>query len=290
MSKVSYGISFDLGAKIDMLSIVNAKVLPLMSQAVRAVAAQTAADWKTAVYHAKLWSGEKDAYANSITWKSTGDFTAEVEADYKHAAEIETGRPARDLKKMLDTSEKVRRTEDGRRFLVIPMRHNTPGKGAHARPMPQGVYALAKALEPSRVVAAGTRPSGEVTRLSPKSGMHPSPNQSPYLTSTHSKQAAEVVRRQYAWGGRLTAGGLKAAGLDATSAKRYAGMVKMDTSTPGGSKSSSYMTFRIMMDSQTGKWIIPAQPGMFLAKKVADAMQPKATTAFQAAIKKTLSG
>jgi hypothetical protein len=48
------------------------------------------------------------------------------------------------------------------------------------------------------------------------------------------------------------------------------------------------MTFRIMMDGQTGKWIIPAKPGMFLLRKVVQDMQPKAQAAFEAAVQKTI--
>lgn len=291
MSLISYQITFTAGAQLNLAAGINAKVMPLLNQAVKAIAQQTASDWQEAVYKAKLWSGEKDAYAQSIKWEMTGDFSAMVSTDYKNADEIETGRPPRDLKKMLDTSLKVRRTEGGKRFLVIPMRHNTPGNSAHAKAMPGAVYALAKAMTPSRVVATGQRPSGEVTHLSPKTGMHPSANQTPYLSNPKTKQALTVSRNQYAWGGRLTSAMLKQAGLDAPERRRYAGMVKMDTSTPGGkSKSSAYMTFRIMSESQTGKWIIPAQPGLYLARGVAQAMQPKAEKAFAAAVEKTISG
>lgn len=288
---ISYTISLALGAQLDLSQGIKANVMPLVRQAVKAVAQQTAADWQEAVYQARLWSGERDAYAQSIKWEMTGDFSAMVSTDYKHAADIETGHPQRDLKKMLDTSLKVRRTESGKRFLVIPMRHNTPGNSAHAKAMPGSVYALAKAMTPSRVIATGQRPSGEVTHLSPKTGMQPSANQTPYLSNPKTKQALTVNRNQYAWGGRLTAAMLKEAGMDKADAKRYAGMVKMNTSTPGGkSKSSSYMTFRIMMEGQTGKWIIPAQPGQYLARGVVQAMQPKAEKAFAAAIQKTISG
>lgn len=290
MSAVSYQITFTAGSQIELARGINKKVMPLLNQAVKAIAQQTVADWQEAVYKAKLWSGEKDAYAQSIKWEMTGDFSAMVSTDYKYAAEIETGRPPRDLKKMLDTSLKVRRTEKGKRFLVIPMRHNTPGNAAHAKAMPQAVYGLAKAMTPSRVVATGQRPSGEVTHLSPKTGMQPSATQTPYLSNSKTKQALTVNRNQYAWGGRLTAAMLKSAGMSAQDAKLYAGMVKMDTSTPGKKgKSSAYMTFRIMMEGQTGKWVIPAQPGLFLARGVAQAMQPKAEAAFALAVQKTAS-
>lgn len=285
---LSYRVTFTGAAPMELAGAVTKQVMPLLHQAVRAVAKHTAANWQEAVYKAKLWSGEKDEYAESIQWEMTGDFSALVFTEYKHAAEIETGRPARDLKKMLDASLKVRRTDGGKRFLVIPLRHNTPGHGAHAKAMSPAVYDLAKAMKPSRVVATGERPSGQVTVLSPKTGMHASPKQSPFLSNPKTQQASMVASRKYSWGGRLSGAALKAAGVDPAEAKRYKGMVKMQTTTPGGKKSSAYMTFRIMMDSQTGKWIIPAQPGMYLARDVAQAMQPKAEQAFAAAVKKTM--
>lgn len=283
MTAISYNISFDLGSKLEISAGINAQVLPLMNQTVRAIAQQTAIDWQKAAYQAKLWSVEKDAYMQSIKWAMTGDFTALVESDYKYVQDIETGRPPRDLKKMLDTSSKVRRTENGKRFLVIPMRHNTPGNGALARAMPQGVYELAGAITASKVVSSGQRPSGEVTHLSPKTGMHASAKQSPYLSNPKTKQAATVTALKYAWGGRLTAAAIKGADMDAATAKRYAGMVRF----PDGSGGHSHVTFRIMMEGATGKWIVPAKPGLFLARGVAQAMQPKATAAFALEVKKT---
>lgn len=285
MAQIQYQITFDLASKLEIMSVVNKQVFPMLNQAVRAIAAKTAADWKTSVLKAKLWSVEKDAYANSINWKMTGDFSAYVEADYKYAQEIETGRPARDLKRMLDTSQKVRRTKDGRRFLIIPFRHGTPGaKNA----MPGPVYGLASAMAPSKVVATGQRPSGQVTHLSAKTGMSVAQKQTPYLSNTSSKSANMVSSRAYAWGDRLTRGQLKDAGMDAAMRRRYAGMVKMDTSTPGGGKSSAFMTFRVMMEGSQG-WIIPAKSGLFLAKKTADTMGPKAQSAFAEAIARQLA-
>lgn len=282
---VSYKITFAGGPELGLTGAFNAQVVPLLNKAVRSVAQQTAIDWQKAVNGAKLWTVEKDAYIKSIKWEMTSDFSAVVSTDYKLAGEIETGRGPRDLKKMLLTSQKVRRTTDGRRFLVIPMRHNTPGNGALAKAMPQGVHALASAMAPSRVVGTGQRPSGEVTMLSPKTGMHASTRQSPYLSNPKTKQAAMVASQKYAWGGRLTAGALKGAGLSAAEVKRYTGMVKF----PDGSGGHSHMTFRIMMEGSS-KWVVPAQPGKFLARDVAQTMQPKAAAAFAAAVKKTVSG
>jgi hypothetical protein len=281
---IKYTMNVQAGSLMSLSAGINAQVLPLLNQAVRAVAAATAANWQEAVLRAPgVWSGEKDAYAKSITWKMTGDFSATIETDYKYAAEIETGRPPKDLKKMLLTSPKVRRTTGGKRFLVIPMRQNTTGQTAHATAMPAGIYDLAKAMETSRVASVGERPSGEVTVLSPKTGMHAAAQQSPFLSNPKTRQAATVASRKYAWGGRLTAGAIKGAGFDQATVKRYAGMVKM----PDGSGGHSYTTFRIMMEGSSG-WVIGAKPGLYLAKKVADDMQPRAEKAFEMAVQKTL--
>lgn len=286
---IRYSISFTAGELMQLTAGINRQVLPLLNQAVRAVAQQTAIEWQEAIMRAKLWSGEKDAYVKTITWEMKGDFSAFVSTDYKHAAEIETGRPARDLKRMLDTSTKVRRTKSGKRFLVIPMRHNTSGNDAHAPAMPNSVSRLAKAMEPSRVVNTGERPSGQVVHLSPKTGMSPAAEQTPYLSSLANRKAAQVASREYAWGGRLTRSALKQAGVGLADRKRYGGMVRMDNTSPSGAKSSSFLTFRIMMEGSRG-WVVPAQPGQYIIKGVADSMRPKANAAFEAAVTKTVQG
>lgn len=264
MADIKLSITFDLGAKLDMMAVVNKQVFPLLHQAVDAVGKQTVANWQHAVYTAKLWSGEKDAYAKSITWQMTGDFSGFVEATYEHAEEIEHGRPARDLKKMLNTSKKVRVSNKGVRYLSIPFRHNTPGNDALAKSMPTSVFAMAKALEASMVVGQTTRPSGQ-------KGM----------------QHLSVPQNVYKWGGRLPAG-LTPKLKDHHATDVHAGMVRFDTSTPGGAKSSTYLTFRTMSEKSNG-WIVPPQPGQKIAEGVVNGLQPKAQMAFQQAIKRTLA-
>ena len=275
MSNLSFNISFDLGSALDITAVVNKQVFPLLNQTVRGVAKQLAANWQAEVMQAKLWSGEKDAYMKSITWTMTGDFSAVVEATYKHAEEIETGRPARDLKRMLDTSTKVRRTKTGKRFLVIPMRHKV------SKLESAGLYQAAAALKASSVVGQGQRLSGEVTHLSPSVGMIKAAKQSPFLSNPKTKSPLTVPQNAYAWGDKFKA-------KDVGKQNKWAqGLYRFNTSTPGGGKSSSYLTFRIMMEGQKG-WIIPPQPGQHIAKKVVDDMRPKANAAFAEAIKKQL--
>lgn len=286
---LKYDIHFDLAQRLELAGVVNEKVMPLMRQAVKAVAAATARKWQEQIYAAKLWSGEKDAYAKSIQWQMTGAFSAFIYSDYKYAADIETGRPPRDLKKMLDTSMKVRRTKEGKRFLVIPFRHGVPGSKNEMSP---SVYAMAKALTGSRVDAKIQRPAGQITNLSPFTGMSPASKkmqrQNPFASNTQTRKAAMVTGSMYQWGDRLMKQQLRDLGLSKTEQKRYAGMVRFDTSS-GKQKRSSYMTFRIMMEGSSG-WVVPAQPGQYVLAKVLTEMQTKAEQAFQAAIEKTVAG
>lgn len=276
-----YSIQINLGSTMDILGIINKEVFPYLHQAVNAVGNKVAQNWQEEVYKAKLWSGEKDQYAKSISWQMTGDFSGYVEATYKWAEEIESGRPERDLKKMLNTSLKVRRTKTGKRFLVIPFRHNV-------KDMPPELYAQAKALEASKVTGQSMRRSGEITFLSRKTGMQAASAaqqaKHPFLTNMKTKGPMGVAKNHYQWGGRIAAGffGPNPKGKHDIAS----GMVRFDTSS-GKQKSSSYMTFRIMMEGSQG-WIVPPQPGKWIARKVASDMQPKAEEAFKAAMAWTL--
>lgn len=286
MANMKFSISFDLGSKLDMLKMVNKEVFPLLNQAVRAVTAQTAYNWTEAVYGAKLWSGEKDAYVKSISWKMTGDFTGEVQATYKHAEEIENGRPARDLKKMLNTSLKVRVNKNGTRYLYIPFRHNTPGNDALANSMPPSVYSVAKNLEASMVTGQKLRVSGQVSSAHRERWEKVAASKNSRGSMSSSSKFL-VPQNVYKWGQRLPAGmSQKLQPHHATDP--HAGMVRFDTSTPGGAKSSTYLTFRTMSAKSKG-WIVPPKDGLKIAEKVVNDMRPKANLAFQQAIKKTLS-
>lgn len=262
-------ITFNMASPLDMMGIVTKEVFPYMHQAIDVVGKQVAARWVEAVYKAKLWDGEKDQYAKSISWKMTGDFSGYVEATYKYAKEIEEGRPSRDLKRMLGTSLKVRRTKTGSRFLVIPFRHNLAD-------MPPALQLQAKALTASVVTGMTQRRSGEITGF----GMKPAKVQSAFLSNPKTHGPMMVQQAQYKWGSRIAAGffGPNPKGkVDIA-----AGMVKMDTSS-GKSKSSAYMTFRVMSDKSNG-WIVPPQPGQWIAKGVTQAIAPEAEKLFQKAM------
>jgi hypothetical protein len=274
-----YTFSIDMPSNKDIEKIVNSAVLPRITQAVHAIALQARINWQDAVMKARLWSGEKTPYVASIKMEMTGAFSAVVSSDYKYADDIENGRPPRDLKKMLDTSSKVRRTKDGRRFLVIPLRHNTPGNNALAPSMPTDVYNMAKGLSASSITGSGTRPSGEVTILSRKMGIRPAGSQTPYLSHIKSGNHYLVNKSNYAWGDRLTPVMLQ--GQSKADQKRYAGTTRFRNSAGG----SSYLTFRIMMEGSSG-WVIPSQPGQYFARKVTDELRPMAEKALSEALKR----
>lgn len=260
---VNYGISVDLSGLFAANSELANQIFPRISQAIRAVVHEGEFRWKDAVSKARMAPYEKNLYIASI--KSSIDpsgFSGEIRATYKFAGEIETGRPSRDLKKMLLTSTKTRfiknGTNQGQRYLIIPFRHNVPtesGEGAHAPQMPPHVYAAAKRLSASKVLSAGSvLPS---TRIS---------------ASGHA-----VAQHSYSWGGRLPAGFVPKLRTHHVT-DPYAGMVRFSTPTPGQNgkpptRSSSYMTFRVMREGSSG-WITKPQPGQYLAKKVSDGLQP----------------
>lgn len=264
-----FKISVDLsGIANAVTSVVNQQVFPLLTQAVRGVAQQTAINWVEGIQRANLWSVEKQQYAQSVKAAMTGPFSALVYSDYDKAEEIENGRPPRDLKTMLNTSLKVRVSKKGRRYMFIPFRHTTPGTNG-PNVMSPDVYALAKALTPSSI-------TGQTTRLSGTGA---------YNMKT--QQRLTVPQNTYAWGEKLDfrkeSTWMKAPGAT----RNQQGMYRFDTST-GGAKSSQYLTFRTMAEGSPG-WIVPAQPGLDLAKTVAINMQPLAEKAFGEAINRTLA-
>lgn len=219
------------------------------------IATQIKADWQETIQRSGGKGGlnawERDTYANSLKWEASA-YSARIWSDWKLSDEVEAGRPERDMKMMLRTSTKVRQTKAGKRYLIIPFRHNVPGSNAHAQSMPKEVYAAAKELTKSHVTGMGLRRSA----------------------SGHL-----VAQRTYLWGGKLPEG--LAPKLQSKS-DHYAGMVRMDTSS-GKQKSSAYLTFRVMSEYSSG-WIMPAKPGLFIVQGVVDRMRGAASQSLNDAI------
>lgn len=246
---------------------VIAQSAPAIRAAVERIADATAQQWRREVSNARLWSYEKGQYANSINWSMIAPLTAEITAEYKYAQEIEEGRPARDLKRMLQTSVKTRSNKLGQKYLIIPFRHNTPGNDAHSDAMPADIYAQAKTMMPSLVIGQTLRNSA--------SGAWDMKTRRPLM----------IPKAQYRWGDSLRAG-LAPKMQPHHKTDRYAGMVKMDTST-GKSRSSAYLTFRVMSEASSG-WIVPPKAGLHLVPKVVGVIQPKADAVMAEAIKRAM--
>lgn len=256
--------------KLDMTPLVAVQnavyqaALQRLHGAVEGVLVNMAADWQTAVHKARLWSGERTAYADSITWRMTGDLKGEVEATYRLAEQIENGRPSYDLKQMLGSSLKTRVSKKGARYLIIPFRHNTPGYTAHADDMPDHVYAIARTLAQSRITGMGTRASGTGA------------------LDINTRKALQVPQAKYFWGGRLDPGSMGP--NPKGKVDRFAGMVRFEDTAAKGKPKSIYMTFRVMTEHSKG-WIIGPRPGLKLADGLTQKWGPIAQQEFIAAVK-----
>lgn len=250
---MNFSISLDFSQILMGLGQVNEGAASLIHKGIGITAQKVKEEWADKVSKAPgIWSVERKTYINSLRWEYTGPYSAVVTTDYKIASEIESGRPAKDLKRMLDSSMKVRNSKKGR-YLIIPFRHNVPagdGHSSYAKQMPAHIYAQAKALAPSRVTSIGSRASG--------TGALDIKTKSPFL----------VPQRAYDWGAKLPKGMAPKKSAHHTS-DFYAGMVRMQT----GKNSSAYITFRIMGVWQTGKWIVDAKPGQWIARSVAQSVQ-----------------
>ena len=263
MADAGFSIKIDLGTVMEAGGVVTSSILPRVHEAIGALAAQAQKNWADAVMKAPgIWSEERKAYAGSIKWEYVGDFHARVTTDYDKAGEIEHGRPARDLKVMLNTSMKVRQSKEGKRYLIVPFQHNVPGSSALAPSMPDSVYQIASQLAPSRVTGMGRRVSGTGA------------------WDVGTRAPATVPQRQYSWGDRMEGPGVP---------RNYQGMVRFDVKGQGGAKRSSYLTFRVMKEDSPG-WIVPAKPGLNLVQNVVSGLNPVAEQVIAEAVKRDLGG
>jgi hypothetical protein len=108
-------------------------------RALQKIGMETRSRWADLIEQSPSIPREQKAYVQSLTVENTGPQVS-VYSDWKYAYEIENGRPSRDLKRMLDTSMKVRvstsKKNAGKRYLIIPFRHSTasmPGRCAPRR-------------------------------------------------------------------------------------------------------------------------------------------------------------
>lgn len=269
----NFSVSVDLSEVFAANQAIADAVLPKIGQAVQFVASHGAASWRDQAFKARAlsimpWSIYRDRYLDSISWRNTGQWAAEISSSDPLAQQIDDGLPPYDLKRALGTSKKVRVAKEGgkhagQRYLIIPFQYNTPtasGEGAHAPQMPDDVYAEAKELRTSLISGSTLRVSGQASAgnaarwgalAAGRAARGAGAGSSTFL----------VHQNVYSWGARLQ-----------TSNKRYSGMVRFDTGA-GGAASSKYLTFRVMGEWSSG-WIVPAKPALGFAEKVAGELQP----------------
>jgi len=247
---MSYAVAFDAGA---LFKELNIRLKHAMAEALAQTARAVQADWQESIYRQRgMYQPYKDRYMLSVKYDvDKTNLTARIYSDDPMATPFETGEPARDLKRMLDTSLKTRVAKGGKhpgqRYLIIPFRHSTPGYTAHGSDMPSDVYKQAMAMAKSKVTLLSFRKNQIGVRG---------------FTGARTGQLLQVRSRQYQWGDRLNGANVPS---------RFRGMVRFDTST-ANKKDSTYLTFRVMTENSPG-WIVPAKPGRFIVKGVADRAQ-----------------
>lgn len=251
---------------------------PNVAQAVQDMALMANAMWKdyalgvTPLPDGTSIQSRNGRYAESIQTRKTGPFSAETFSDSPYAKTLEDG-GTRDLKKMLDTSLKVRVSKAGKRYLIIPFQWGTPGTTGFGRNvMPKSIYLTVRQNRdgPRNPKFLWSRTTGMTTRVSGTGAWDP---------KTHAP--LEVPQRKYLWGDRLSADQIAGAGVFGSAAKRMQGMVKFQ-SERGGNKDTQYLTFRAMTEDSTG-WKAVIKP-RHVARAVADFMRPRAEEIIRQAV------
>lgn len=220
-------------------------------------------------------------YSASIQLAQRGPYRWEVFSELPYANAIEEGAAARDLKQMLGSSMKVRVSKKGKRYLIIPFRHSTPGPtggSLQGNTMPAALHDWWQAggRQSSAISGHGWRASG--------TGAIAFRNRTTGQFRLVRGQVVQVRAREYQWGTRVKKSDLEGLGIDGKHASRLAGMVNFRRpGATGGAAHSSFITFRVMTEDSPG-WQLPARPGLHPARTVAQALQPIAEEACRRAM------
>jgi hypothetical protein len=198
------------------------------------------------------WGGE---YSQSISTKpvtrpTDGSLIGyEISSSDPKAYWLEVGTSAWDMRKLLNTSHKVRQTAEGKRYLVMPFRWGTPGTlvvGAYVnREMPESVHQFM------------------LTRIKES-----------FVTGTYQEASildpnVSVTRYRYQWGDHLTPNDVASLGLDPNDkpGKHMVGMYRFND--PEAGRHAHHTTFRTLSDnSAPGTWIHPGTEPHLVAASV----------------------
>jgi hypothetical protein len=280
-----------IGIAIPAWAPIRREDFPALAYAVRSMVAAAHQQWveyaqgKAALPNGKTIQSRTGEYARSILVREVSDFSAEIYSDLAYAKGIEEGTPARDMKKILNSSLKVRLTHDGRRYLIIPFRFNNPNS-VMGNTLPPSVYKWWSSQTASHITGHGWRKSG--------TGAVAFQNRTTGSFRQQTGHVLDVRSRTYSWGTKLGKSDLDGLGVTGAAAKRLSGMVMFRRpGKTGNAAHTQFITFRVMTENSKG-WIAPAREGMWPARTVADTLRPVAEKSFAEAaaedIQKLLGG
>jgi hypothetical protein len=277
-----FSIAVDLSSLMPANSALNRDAFPSLALAVQMVIDKAEETWKGFASGAPLPNGKSigirsGQYLRSINQRKSGDFSGEVYSELAYADTIERGSPARDMKEVLNSSLKVRVSQkSGKRYLIIPFRHNTGDAMSGGARMPDAVQAWWQSKVASFVKSQHERP------------VHSDINETilPWriVSDVRTRGILMTPARRYTWGTRLGSADLQALGASAEQTKRMAGMVNFRRpGQTGGAAHSQFITFRTMSEGSPG-WRQKARDGLYPARTTADIYRPVAEDLFRAAV------
>lgn len=271
-----FRIFVDISDTLPLGSALDKTVFPNLAHAVQRLTEAAYAKWQSYAQGETLPDGRSinvrtGGYLRSIQMRMLNDFNGEVFSELPYASAIENGMPERDLKRILGSSYKVRVNAKGKRYLIIPFRHFTPGS-VQRNTMPQAVHDWWQ--DPGREYS---RITGQYERLSGTGAF-----------DIRTRERLTVPGWRYKWGSRLGKGDLEGMGLSKPQVKRLQGMVNF-RETDEGARHSQYITFRVIAEDSKG-WRAPAVEAYRPAKTVAEQLQPVAEEAFREALKADIQG
>lgn len=279
MADEEFRILVDLG-HLALPNAITADEFPHLSYAVELLANQVEAQWKGFAAGQPMPNGQviqtrTGEYVRSIMQRVDGALSRTIYTDLPYADAIEHGSPARDLKTMLNSSLKVRVSKDGRRYLIIPFRHNAPGS-VLGNSMPEAVAQWWQGKAASHITGHGWRASG--------TGAVATADRTTGGLRLQRGQPVEVRKRTYSWGTRLGKRDLDQLQVGPDAQGRMAGMVNFRRpGKTGGAAHSSFITFRVMAEGAPG-WTVKAQDGKYPARTTAEIYRPVAEDIFARAM------
>lgn len=246
--------------------VTGGKMLPHLEVALKASVEMMAEEWRAYLTKNKDFPGSgllkrpMNRMANRVQSGIDGDgLGGKVTVNAPWSEWMEKGAKAFDMKNTHPYGKKSRVSKDGTPYLIIPIRHGTPG--TERNPMPKEIYSAVRSA-----IKAGEFTKSQVV------------NSQDHTEKNYGGQ--NVWRASYKWGSRLTGLSQEFQNLE--------GLVWFNKkSSGGGYLNSSYMTFRIISaKSPEGAWIMPEKPAII--PHVIESTKDTVAELLQAAIRKDL--